>query len=144
MNLATAFLSVALGLCWSALAMALMGAGPREMLQPVWLLSGAVAGVAVGWFTVWSRSRRDGSESLLSGIATFYLGTLVYWACFVAIERARLCWRAGGWTDFDLDDHLRLLALFLLHGTVTYGIVLLPLCFLSRHVVWSLHRRSKA
>jgi hypothetical protein len=136
--------SILLGLAWNVLAVSLLGGGLADSLRPGWLLAGAIAGIVTGRFTVWSRQRRDGDESFLAGIATYYLGIAVYWASFVVIERARLCWRAGGWTDFDLDDHLGLIAVFLLYGTLWYGIVLIPLCFLSARLLWALHRRRAA
>jgi hypothetical protein len=54
----------------------------------------------------------------------------------------RLCWRAGGWTDFDLADHLGLIVTFVVYGTVWYGVLLVPACYLSRRLVWALYLRT--
>ena len=134
--------SVLLGLVWNGVAVCLLGGTLRDSLSLGWLLAGAIAGLAAGCFTVWSRKRSYGDESFLGGVATYYLGIVSYWASFVVIERVRLCWSAGGWTDFELHDHLGLIAVLLLYGTVYYGILLIPLCFLSRRVLWALYERT--
>ena len=134
-------LSVLLGLAWNMIAVYLMGGGIADSFKPGWLIAGALAGVAAGVFTVWSRKRRDGRESILWGLATYYLGIFVYWLAFVLIERALMCIEKGGWTDFDLPDHLKLIWLFLIFGTVWYGIILIPVAFLSRYVIWKVWRR---
>jgi hypothetical protein len=134
--------SVVLGIVWNAVAVSLMGGRVADAFAPAWLLAGALAGVAVGVFTVWSRRRRDGRESVVGGIAAYYLGMFVYWAAFVVIQRAIMCVQHGGWTDFDLPDHLGLMLIFLMYGTVWFGVVLIPLCFLSRYLVWTIYTRS--
>ena len=134
--------SIALGIVWNVIAVRLMGGRMVDALAPAWLLAGALAGAAGGAFTVWSRQRRDGRESLLYGIATYYLGIVVYWASYVVIQRIILCVQHGGWTDFDLRDHLSLIVTFLMYGTVWFGLILIPLCFLSRHVIWKIYTRN--
>ena len=83
--------SIALGIIWNLLAIWLLGGRVVDALTPGWLLAGALAGVAAGVFTMWSRRQRDGEESVLYGIATYYLGILVYWGSFVVIERFYVC-----------------------------------------------------
>jgi hypothetical protein len=134
--------SIVLGIVWNAVAVSLMGGRAADAFAPGWLLAGALAGVAVGEFTVRSRRRRDGRESVVDGIAAYYLGMFVYWAGFVVIQRAIMCVQHGGWTDFDLPDHLRLILIFATYGTVWFGVVLIPLCFLSRYLVWTIYTRS--
>lgn len=134
-------LSLLLGLAWNTLVVLLVGGRVRELLQPGGLVAGAIAGVVAGSFTVWSRRRIHGGESVQAGIAGYYLAMLAYWATFVVVERVLLCARHGGWTDFDLRDHLMLGVTFLVYGTAVYGIVLIPLSFLTRHWVWSVYRR---
>jgi mannose/fructose/N-acetylgalactosamine-specific phosphotransferase system component IIC len=138
---AVLLVSIVLGLLWNAIAVVLMGGKPADALRPSWLVAGAVAGMVAGGFTVWSRKRRDGEESIPLGVATFYLGMIVYWATFVIVERAAMCIRHGGWTDFDLHDHLIMILWFLVYGTLWYGILLIPLCFLTRLVIWRVHQR---
>lgn len=135
--------SLALGIVWNAIAVSLLGGKVADVFRPSWLVAGMVAGVAMGRFTVWSRERRGGAERLLDGIATYYLGIVVYWLVFVVIERASVVWRHGGWTDFNLHDHLVMIVWFLIQGTFPYGIVLIPLAFLSRRFVWSVYERYR-
>ena len=136
--------SIALGIVWNVVAVCLMGGSLLDALAPAWLLAGALAGVAAGVFTIWSRRRRDGRESFLYGIANYYLGIFVYWVSFVVIQRAIMCVQHGGWTDFDLHDHLKLILMFLLYGTVWFGVILIPFCFLSRYVLWTIYTRNAA
>jgi hypothetical protein len=128
--------SVGLGVGWGFVAMCLMGQ-PGGVFTITCLIASIVAGVAGGWFTIWSRGRRGGRESFLGGIANFYFDIAVFSTGLVAIERVQHCIQWGGWTDFDLHDHLMLIAMFGLYGTVPWGILLIPLCFLSRHLVWN-------
>ena len=109
--------SIALGIVWNVVALSLMGGRVVDAFVPSWLLAGAFAGVAAGVFTIWSRRRRDGRESVLYGIANYYVGIFVYWVSFVVIQRAIMCVQHGGWTDFDLRDHLGLIVIFLIYGT---------------------------
>jgi hypothetical protein len=134
--------SVAVGLVWNVIAICLMGGRVSEAFSAGWLLAGALAGVVAGRFTIWSRRRRDGRESVFYGIANYYLGIFVYWASFVVIQRVIMCIQHGGWTDFDLHDHLSLIVVFLVYGTLWFGILLIPLCFLSRYVLWQIYNRK--
>jgi hypothetical protein len=136
--------SIALGIVWNVVAVCLMSGRLLDAFTPGWLLAGALAGVAAGLFTIWSRRRRDGRESFFYGIANYYLGIFVYWASFVVIQRVIMCVQHGGWTDFDLHDHLNLILIFLIHGTVWSGVILIPFCFLSRYVIWTIYTRNAA
>jgi hypothetical protein len=136
--------SIVLGIVWNVVAVCLTGGRLLDAFTPGWLLAGAFAGVAAGVFTIWSRRRRDGKESFFYGIANYYLGIFVYWVSFVVIQRAIMCVQHGGWTDFDLHDHLGLILIFLVYGTVWFGIILIPLCFLSRYVLWTIYTRNAA
>ena len=133
--------SVALGIVWNVVAVRLMGGTLADALSPAWLLAGAIAGVAAGGFTIWSRRRRHGEESIADGLATFYLGMFAYWLGFLIIQRVIMCVQHGGWTDFDLYDHVNLIIIFFSYGTVL-GIALIPLCFLSRYLVWNVYTRN--
>ena len=136
--------SIFLGLVWSTLAVCLIGNKGADSFRPSWLLAGAIAGAVAGLFTVWSRRRRNGAESILYGVATYYLGILTYWAGIVVIERVLMCLQVVDWTDFDLRDPLAMILIFLFYGTIWFGIILIPLCFLSRYIVWRIYRRFAA
>ncbi len=135
--------SVVLGIGWNLIAVWLMGGRFKEAFAPAWMLAGAIAGVVAGIYTIGSRRRRDGQESLFHGIANYYLGIFVYWLSFVVIERVILCYERGGWTNFDLHDHLSLILVFL-YGTFWYGIFLIPLNFLTRQLLWKVYSWSAA
>lgn len=135
--------SILLGLAWNLVVAFLMGGGWRGGLQLAWVAAGAAAGAAAGGFTVWSRRRAGGAERLLDGVLTYYLGMIVYWAVFVVLERLRLCVVAGQWTDFDLADHLGLIGVFLSFGTFWCGPILIPLCLLSRRLVWRVYATGR-
>jgi len=128
--------SAALGMAWSVAAVGLMGGGFEGAYQPVWLGAGAVAGIAAGAHTVQSRSRRRGRESLVDVLVTFYLGIVAYWAAFVLLDRCGLPLDLGGGDRFDRSETLTLLLMWLWYGTFPLGLVLIPLCFASRHAVW--------
>ena len=125
-----------LGTLWSVLVVRLMGGSFRESLSPDWLLAGILAGLVAGRFTTWTRTKRAGRERALHVVATYYLAMLTFWLVFVASARVGLMFRHGGWTSFDVGDHLRLLATFATLGTFPYGLVLIPLTWASRVVVW--------
>jgi hypothetical protein len=131
--------SIAVGLLWNFLAVRMMGGDFRDALRPSMLIAGATAGLSTGLFTIWSRQRRGGAESFLHVLATFYLGIIVYWLSLLFVERIIMCVQHGGWTDFDLHDHLSLILIFLGYGTILYGIFLIPLTFLSRYLVWKMY-----
>jgi len=136
--------SIGLGIVWNIIAVRLMGGRLVDAFSPGWVLAGALAGVAAGTFTIWSRRRRDGRERFLYCIATYYLGIFVYWASYVVIQRIIMCVQHGGWTDFDLHDHLNLIFIFLVYGTIWWGIILIPLCFVSRYALWKIYTRNAA
>ena len=131
--------SIALGVVWNGIAVRLMGGTFADAFSLGWIIAGAIAGVAAGVFTIWSRRRRDGRESVFFGIATYYLGIFVYWVSYVVIQRAIICLQHGGWTDFNLHDHLQLILVFLVYGTVYIGVVLIPMSFASRYVLWKIY-----
>lgn len=133
--------SLAAGAAWNVLVVLLMGGRMAEALRPGFLLAGLAAGLAGTWFTIRSRSAREGRESLRDVLATYALGIVVYWAVFVVFERIRLCIDNGGWTEFNLGDHGKLL-IWLFYGAALYGIALIPLTWLTRRVVWTAHVRS--
>lgn len=141
MRRATAAVSVALGLGWNALAVTLLGGPLRGAPRPAPLAAGVAAGLAVGAFTIWTRARRDGRESLRDGVAGYYLGILAYGIVHAVVERVLLVARHGGWTDFNLRDHLALIGVMASLGTFPYGPALIPLSFLSRALVWRVESR---
>jgi hypothetical protein len=139
MNMGAVILvSLVLGFLWNAVAVYLMDGQANDVIMSGFTIAGGVAGVVAGLFTVWSRKRTFGEERLALVLANYAVGIFAYWASFVIFERIRLCWKAGGWTDFDLADQLTMIA-WLFIGGVIYSFILVPLCYVSRHVVWAIY-----
>src|SRR5215471_17239400 len=125
--------SIALGLIWNFIARFLMGARrPPDLLDPGWMLAGALAGIAAGAFTLRTREPTGAGRRFLNGLATYYLGMAVYWISFVLIERITLWVQHGRWTNAELHDDLIIIVPFTVYGTLWYGIALIPLAFASR------------
>lgn len=131
--------SVVLGVIWSAIVLAIMGARGSEWSASTWYLAGAIAGLAAAKFTVWSKIRSDGTERFLDGLATFYVGMFAFWGSYVVIERIAICIQFRGWSDFNLHDHLLLIVWIVVYGTFIWGILLIPLTFLTRWLVWRIY-----
>ena len=134
--------SIVMGFGWNLIAMYIMGGKPANALSLGFAGGGVVAGAFAGWYTVWSRRRSEGAETFFHGISNYYLAIVVYWAGIVVLERIRMCIQYGGWTSFDLHDQLILVFWFVVLGTFPYGLILIPLGFASRHVVWKIYTRS--
>lgn len=129
-----ALLSVACGIAWHMMLIQLMGGSFLDAFSGR-LLPSVAAGLAAGYFTIWSRERRAGREAVLDVIVTYYLAVAVYIllsASFTAI--------------FEIDHaHVgeRLVFVFFALGYSAFvatvlGVVLIPLCFATRHLLWRL------
>ena len=127
-------LSVILGFLWNAIVVYLMGGRMNEFLYSSFTAAGVLSGTVAGLFTVWSRRRTLGEERFAYVLANYFVVVFAYWLSFVVIERAWLCMKTGGWTDFDLRDNL-ILIYWLLLGSIWYSVLLVPLCYLSRYAV---------
>jgi hypothetical protein len=135
MTTSVALLSMAFGLLWHTIVALLMGglAGP---VLSWFMLAGLPAGLAAGAFTIWSRKRLQGRESIVMGLATYYLAIAVY----------SLASGAVGIVAYLRTSELDTIATVLggrlmyavIYGTVL-GVVLIPLCFLTRHLLWRFH-----
>ena len=134
----TIVLAIALGMIWHTLALAVGGQSATKAWS--WgLLAGAIAGVAAGQFTLWSRKRLHGRESFGHVAATYYLAILVYWFSGGMIEAL---------LGIDGGDREPFVAyIFGLPWVLGYctllGVVLLPLCWVSRDLLWSFHVRIR-
>ncbi|MBK7141459.1 MAG: hypothetical protein IPH75_05195 [bacterium] len=130
-----------MGVVWSGIVLAIMGARGVEWYSLSWYLAGGIAGMTAGKFTVWSRIRTDGEERFWPGLATFYVGMVTFWGSWVIVERSAICIRHGGWSDSNLQDHLGLIIWFVVYGTLVWGVLLIPLTFATRWVVWRVYLR---
>ena len=144
MTISVAFLCMAFGIVWHTIVVLLMGGLTGGLtgglMGPGWfwrMLAGLVAGLAAGAFTVWSRERQQGRESFVLGLATYYFAVAVYSVSLNTIGIVVELFRG-----VELPDAARLLFIGLfyafLYGSVL-GVVLIPLCFLTRHLLWQFH-----
>lgn len=135
----TIVLSIALGMIWHTLALGVSGQSATKDWS--WgLLAGAAAGVAAGQFTLWSRKRLHGRESFAHVAATYYLAILVYWFSGGMIETLLGIGR-GDWEPFFVA-YISVLPWVLGYCTLL-GVVLLPLCWVSRDLLWTCHVRIR-
>ena len=127
--------SVGFGFAWHTVAILLLGGGLSGLAHR-YLIAGGCAGIVAGAHTLWSRNRNDGRESVPHGIVTYYVGIFTYWIAIVVVERIHLFIQMGRWSNFNLRDNLNLIWIFLAFGTLPWGILLIPLNFATRAIVW--------
>lgn len=140
----TVLLSMLFGVAWHFVVVALVG--PLEWFTmgiglPVAALTGGLAGL----FTVWSRRRRPGSESTFSVVATYYFALLVY-AIGMALTKSILYayeGRSGPTYTLTWSRIGDEVAVFVAYGTM-FAVLLLPLCYVTRLLVWRAHRRIRS
>lgn len=139
----TVLLSMTFGVQWHCIVLALMGQLEWVVVcigLPIALLTGALAGL----FTVWSRRRREGTESILAVVATYYLavvyaiGTTITGAILYAYEGRSGLTHSLTWSK--IGDEL---TLFAAYGTMS-AVLLLPLCYITRLLVWRAHGRIRS
>jgi hypothetical protein len=133
--------SLVLGVCWHAIVVMIVGRPLAEALS--WeMAAGALAGLVAGLFTVWSRRRRSGRESIGFVLATYYLAMVVYWFSGTCIDVSLQLLRDGRLRQFywaRLPDDFTWMAVY---GTM-YGVVLIPLCWMTRHILWQWYGRIR-
>jgi len=140
----TLIVSAFTGLAWSLLAVLLMGGTEADWFRASFILGGICAGSVAGAQTARTREKRNGRESVLAGMACYYIAIFIFWAVWFTTERIGMCISRGGWTDFDLSDHLNMLVIYFVYGTIPpWGLFLVPLCFLNRYFVWKIYERSE-
>ena len=137
-------LSAITGLAWGLIAYFLIGGRFSEGTPWSILLAGVVAGICAGLQTIRSRKKKEGKEGVGATFACYYLGIFAFWLAWFIYERAAMCIADGGWTAFDLKDNFKLLGIYIVLGTVPYGLALVPLCFLNRWLVWRAYRWEAA
>lgn len=128
------------GLAWHAAVTLLVRGDLGEFLPGV--AAGMLAGCVAGALTVWSRRRRAGREHWGDLCTTYLAAVLVYSTSLAFTEMFVNGWmRAARLGPFDLD----LLVLYLLYGMLyaaVWAVVLVPLSYLTRRVVWRVHVRD--
>ncbi|MCR9247753.1 MAG: hypothetical protein NXI31_22220 [bacterium] len=124
-------LSAACGVGWQVIVNLLL----YECLSSLdfYLLAGAAAGVFAGALTIRSRKRRDGRESWLNLAFTYFAAVAVY--AFV-----------GNCLDWP-PQFFGSLAFSLFYGmvyAVVWAVVLVPLSYVTRRLVWWAHQLQLA
>ena len=136
--------SAVTGLAWSLLTVLLMGGSAADWARVSFIVAGIAAGLVAGFQTISSRKRKSGKEGFLSGLACYYLAMFVFWASWLLVERISMCIEHRGWTDFDLHDHVNMLGVYLIYGTIPpWSLLLIPLCFANRLLVWKTYYRNE-
>jgi hypothetical protein len=134
-------LSAAVGVLWEIVAVKSMGGRLDDTFRPYFVLPGILAGVVAGSFTIWTRHRTGGRESILWTIATYYIGIFCFGgSLFVAEVIGSVARLNPFWASIDISHGAKLFIAVLVYGTFPFGIVLLPLCLLSRLLVWHVYR----
>jgi hypothetical protein len=123
--------SAATGVLWHMLiAYGIFRANVGDVLG--WRVgAGLAAGIAAGWFTVWSRGRRSGGEHFIDVLLTYYGAVLVYLGVggvLMVVVGVR-----------PLRDMMALPAgvLFAVWPATILGVILIPLCAFNRWAIWS-------
>ena len=136
--------SAVTGLAWSLLAVTLMGGSASDWARASFIIGGVAAGVVAGLQTIRSREKRFGKEGFGVGLLCYYLAILVFWASWIVAERIGMCIENRGWTDFDLHDHVNMLGVYFIYGTIPpWSLLLIPLCFLNRWFVWKIYKYNE-
>jgi hypothetical protein len=131
--------SAVTGLAWSLLIVTLMGGSASDWARAYsFIIGGIIAGLVAGFHTIRSREKRFGKEGFVVGLLCYYLAMLVFWASSTVLERVGMCIAHQGWTDFELGEDLNMIGLYFIYGTIPWGLLLIPICFLNRWVVWNI------
>jgi hypothetical protein len=102
-------------------------------------LAGAIAGLCAGYLTFWSRHGRQGRESILNGVLTYYAAALTYALVLGVIGVVvELC--AGGTTLRGIELLIMPIGLcwYAFWVATFLGVALIPLCFATRWLFWQI------
>ena len=122
-----------LGMLWHTVVFVLMGLPLSEAISSfAGMLAGAFAGLCAGYLTCLSRTRRQGRESKLDAVLTYYAATVIYSLVSMLIRSIT------GVYVRDLPSSL-LGGLWITVTVATVlGVILIPLCFATRYVFWDM------
>jgi hypothetical protein len=142
MSTRAVFVSLVLGVMWQAMLVDLFG---RRVFDPLdgpltGPLAGAIAGLCAGELTFRSRHRRQGRESIRDGVLTFYAGVLSY-ALALSLIGVVVYVCVGNATLRGIESYPQAVfgvCLYAVVGVILWGVVLIPLCFMTRFLFWQL------
>jgi len=131
------------GVVWHTIVVLLMGQSLGDAASAA-MIAGAIAGLCAGFLTVRSRQHRHGRESVLDGVVTYYLAVVAYAVSLVVIGLLADLGSTG--KTLGVVDALAAswaLSWYAIIFATLLGIVLIPLCFLTRHLLWRLSGRMR-
>jgi hypothetical protein len=117
--------------------------GPLETELLAHIVGASIlAGLAAGILTIWTRSRAEGAETAFGILATYFGGAAVMCVSPYLLLAIEAFFTDGRFYFMDLrsitGEAVGVLILGLLLA-LPFGVVLVPLCYLSRRVVWKLY-----
>lgn len=118
-----------IGLIWHTIAMKLSNSF-EYLFNPIFIIGGIASAHFTSEFTIWSRKRANGKEKLIYLLPTYYLGITVYWFFSLFL-----------YSPFTIDTY-KLLCVYFYISTIMYGIILIPLCYLTRKLVWQIYKKT--
>lgn len=136
--------SACTGVGWGLFVLLLMSGGSlrdpsgRYSWLVIGLIAGGIAGVCAGAFTIWSRRRNEGEESIIAGIVTYYLGIFAFWLVMFGIPHSIVFLLEGDLFSRNFGDGVRVLWIMAFYGTFA-GTLLVPFCFFNRALVWMVY-----
>lgn len=137
-------LSALFGVVWHTIVVLLLGRSLQAAFSAA-MIAGAMTGVFAGFLTVRSRERRHGRESFLDAVVAYYLAVVVYAVSLVWIGVLTGVGRQGKdvgvLSAFGLSLGMAWYAV--IFATLPSGIVLIPLSFLTRFLLWRLSGRAR-
>lgn len=139
-----AILSMLFGVAWHTIVVLLMGQ-PLGDAGSLGILAGAVAGLCAGSLTVRSRERHHGRESIFDGILTYYVAVIVYVLTSVVIGVVVDAYARGSSSVGPLGFLAAswVLTWYAVLFASLAGVLLVPLCFLTRRFLWRFSGRMR-
>jgi len=137
-------LSAVFGVVWHTIVVLLFGRNLQAAFSAA-MIAGAITGVFAGFLTVRSRERRHGRENFLDAVVTYYLAVVVYAVSLVWIGALTGVGPEGKEVGVLSAFGMSLLmpCYAVVFATLPSGIVLIPLSFLTRFLLWRLSGRAR-
>ncbi len=110
-----------------------------EQILTRWFFAGGIAGLGAGIYTIWSRRRNLKSESIFHGFMNYYVGILCYWYGIIFVGVCIDLFSFRDVSKINFEEYLTMVFFLMYFGTVFYSPFLIPLTFVTRWVVWSVH-----
>lgn len=137
-------LSAVFGVVWHTIVVLLLGRNLQAAFSAA-MIAGAITGVFAGFLAVRSRERRHGRESFLDAVVAYYLAVVVYTVLLAWIGLLTRVGSAGKEVGVlqAFGASLLMPCYAVVFATLPSGIVLIPLSFLTRFLLWRLSGRAR-